>query len=300
MKLVAMNIPDDPTQLAGWLERHLTGPDLGRLAAELSAIHRDEAAGSVHEMLGGQLPDVLERGLSVLPPAALRSLLCHPRLLMDLQEIVLAEGGAYWDRFPASEELEHLAAAGLRQLRGHCTVAEPIPFRRGSWHWQPWAVSLATAASVVVVLYAVFPPRPPIPETSPPSFVASAASAWGWSKPDASLKGATAPEYLNRLADAAEEWFANRPEDAASLAHRVGEFRLACSTLLFAEHRPLPPEERRWLVERCRVWAKTFDRLLVALEADHPDVGTLRSDTDAAVQRIMANLRGRAKDLAGG
>ena len=35
----AMTIPDDPADLPGWLESRLVGPDLGRLATELRAVH---------------------------------------------------------------------------------------------------------------------------------------------------------------------------------------------------------------------------------------------------------------------
>ena len=79
MNLVAMNIPDDPAALPGWLESHLVGPDLGRLTAELTAIHGDHPAGSLAAVLGGSLPAVLGRGLGVLPAAALRQLLQHPQ-----------------------------------------------------------------------------------------------------------------------------------------------------------------------------------------------------------------------------
>ena len=38
MKLVALDIPEDPTALAAWLEQRLIGLDLGTLVAELDAI----------------------------------------------------------------------------------------------------------------------------------------------------------------------------------------------------------------------------------------------------------------------
>ena len=149
MNLVAMNIPDDPAALPGWLESHLVGPDLGRLTAELTAIHGDHPAGSLAAVLG-DCQQCWDIGLGVLPAAAvLRQLLQHPQFLLELQELVLHNGGTYWDGLSAGDELEQLAAAGLRQIRDRRGTAVVVPpprpagragngsRGRRAWPWPP-------------------------------------------------------------------------------------------------------------------------------------------------------------------
>ena len=40
--LVALEIPDDPALLPGWLEGHLVNTDLAALVAELEAVHGEQ------------------------------------------------------------------------------------------------------------------------------------------------------------------------------------------------------------------------------------------------------------------
>jgi hypothetical protein len=96
------------------------------------------------------------------------------------------------------------------------------------------------------------------------------------------------------LAAASQEWFKKRPETALELARRIGQFRQGCSTLIVAEHKPLPEDDRKWLRERCRAWAEKFDRHLAALEAGE-DVEKVREAMDATVNQLTKALRDRAQ-----
>src|SRR5437868_494885 len=103
MKLVALEIPDDPADLPGWLEGQLLGFDLAALVAELEAVQPPgpKPGATLPKILGGEREAVLDRGLAALPPERLRLLLRRPRLLLDLQELVLVEGGARWQELAA-------------------------------------------------------------------------------------------------------------------------------------------------------------------------------------------------------
>jgi hypothetical protein len=310
MSLAAMDIPDDPGRLPGWLERQLAGPGLAALAAELAALHGGDAgpAGSVRDLMGEDLPAVVARGLGVLPAERLRTLLMRPALLLELQELVLSAGSPYWDRLAGeSAELTRMADEGGRRLAelwgGPARVVVPASDRPAvlsvAWYRRPWAVSLATAAAVLLTVYSVWPHTPPAPPggTPGPGAGAVAAANWGWEKSDAVADGVPAAAYLGRLADGADEWFAKRPEDAAGLARRLGEFRQGCSKLVFAAHKPLAPEDRRWLVARCRTWGARLDQLRAALE-EGQDVGKVRAEADATARQIAENLRLRAEAVA--
>jgi hypothetical protein len=109
---VALSIPDDPAETPGWLERHLVGARLNRLIAELSAAHPETADRHVYlaPILHGPRRDaVLDRGLAELSRRRITALLMHPRLLLDLQELVLSAGRRYWDEVrPHGDRLETL------------------------------------------------------------------------------------------------------------------------------------------------------------------------------------------------
>jgi hypothetical protein len=122
------------------------------------------------------------------------------------------------------------------------------------------------------------------------------AQGWGWDRPGALPAEGSARQYLNTLADEAEEWFRKRPDDALGLARRLQEFRHGCTTLIFAEHQPLAERDRGWLVERCRAWAAKLDKHLEELEAG-ADVAKVREAADQTVRQLAAALRTRAESV---
>jgi hypothetical protein len=229
-----------------------------------------------------------------------RHLLQQPALLLDLQELVLSAGGAYWNRVaPAASNLTAPVERGLGKLRAFLATHQRqsssgpaiLPVTRPvAWYRRPWVVSLATAA---VVLLAVILWR----QFVPPSAQPIAATAWGWNKPDALPKNVSAAAYLNRLADGAEEWFDKRPEEPMALAQRIGELRQGCSRLIFAEHQALPDKERTWLVEKCRGWAARLDHDREALEAGQ-DARQVLARTDETVRQVIDTLRTQARELS--
>ncbi len=79
MRLPSLEIPDDPADLAVWLERHLVGPDLAALVAELEAVNGQVVAEPMdRDQLRRDRDAILAGGLSILPPAALRQYLRRP------------------------------------------------------------------------------------------------------------------------------------------------------------------------------------------------------------------------------
>jgi hypothetical protein len=299
MKLHVFDIPDDPAQLPRWLEEHLVGPDLAELVAELSAVHGLRASASLHEVLGGRREEVLSQGLAALPQEALRSFLRQPHLLLELQEIVLTEGGPYWDelsspalvfrgqlergreRFQAFLEGEDREEGSERRA----VVLRPVV----AWYRRPWVVSMATAAAMLVGVGTYHWSRPPADAP-----LAAAPTGWGWTSPAALPADVPADVYLTRLADAAEEWFKKRPEEPVALATRLAEFRQGCSVLLLAKHEPLAAEDRQWLLERCRLWARKLHNHLVAVEVGR-DPLEVRAEADETVNQLIAALRERAR-----
>jgi hypothetical protein len=120
-------------------------------------------------------------------------------------------------------------------------------------------------------------------------------TAWGWNRPDAFPANGTGGSYFQTLASEAHEWFDERPESATALARRLSEFRQGCTMLFLAKHGPLAENDRQWLVNRCRLWARNIDRHLGALEGG-VDWRQVRSDADDTVNKLVDALKQRARE----
>jgi hypothetical protein len=312
MRLMALEIPDDAAALAGWLEGHLVGLDLAALVAELEAVHshdQKQPAPPLDQVLGNLRAAVQSRGLETLLPDRLPVLLQHPRLLLELQESLLVEGGPYWRRMaPRNAGREQRVAvergwerltASLSEDRVPATViplprdatarapAGPAPGTR-PWRRLLGGLATMTASAAMLVAAFVIAMHGPGGENG-----AGASAGWGWNKPGGLRYELSRDAYLNSLADSAREWFNQRPDRPQALARRIAEFRQGCSVLIFSVHKPLPEEDRVWLVEKCRTWAAKLDAHLAAVESGQ-DVLKVRAEADETIERLATALRERA------
>ena len=177
MTLIALDIPDSDAELPSWLEGRLTGLDLADAIAGLEVFRdRPESPPSLDSVLSGQQAALLERGLSVLQPTQLRTLLRHPRLLLDLQERVLVHGGAYWRQRSSDPAQQRLVEIGWTAVESHIAPQS----QRGSGggiaaRRAPWA-KLLTAA---VLLLGAFIGWQQYQSRLTPT------TGWGWDKPGA-------------------------------------------------------------------------------------------------------------------
>lgn len=277
MTLVLPTMPEDPAELAGWLDRQVAGPDLARLIAELSAVHGPAAdATDLATVVGPDRDTVLTRGLGALSEDRLRTLLRHPALLAELQDAVTEAGGPYWD-----DLFDHptLARVARNARDGFAEVARPVRRdRRPPVYLRPWFVALATAVTVLATVVLEKPPAP---------------KPWGWTAPRALTRGHSGPEHLTALADAAAEWQARPRQTPAELRRALREMRDGCTAVLAADHRALPAEDRVWLADRCVAWGTRLDRHLADLQAGRP-ADEVRAEADATVEKVVEALRARA------
>jgi hypothetical protein len=245
---------------------------------------------------------VLESGLATVTPEVLKRLLLQPTLLLELQELVLDRGGDYWDRVkPLSADLDNRVEQGRKRLESLITLPQSRKPRDRlrvagtpaiAWYRQPWFVSLATAASILLAVFGYERSR------NPTELGANAAQpAWGWNRSDSIRQDLPAGAYLNRLADAAEDWFQQRPQEPLALARRISEFRQGCSRLILSDHKPLTDADRKWLLVRCRLWAGRLDKHLAALEAGR-DPLQVRAEVDETIRQLIGTIRTRTKEMA--
>ncbi len=184
MKLVALEIPDDPALLPAWLEGHLVNTDLAALVAELEAVHSEQTGDlSLVDVLRDRRDAVLSRGLAALPAEGLKSLLRNPRLLLELQELILTEGGPCWldGAAEAASKQDDLERAWNRlndplPQTSRAAVLPVVPAPRRAVPLTRWIAIFAAAAAIVLGVFLV---------ERRPGGDQGAASGWGWSRPGA-------------------------------------------------------------------------------------------------------------------
>lgn len=288
MKLPSLDLPDDPQQWPTWLEGQLLGPDLGTLVAELELILDSNLEGpSLVDLLGERLSAVCTRGLTALNADQIRSLLRHPKRLLDLQEWILIEGGDYWSRYLDTAGTRALTAQHWAQLQPRLASSSAIEITAAR-HDVPsrrrWiGLVIGTLAGGVMLGLGIRLQRPN-------------GDAWGWNRPGVLTANVTGGEYLLRLATAAEEWFARPRDTSASLEQQLADFRRSCDALQAAPLTQLLPAERAWLRDRCRTWATKFDGQLAELGQDRKTFRDVRNKADETVQKLINTLRKQAAE----
>jgi hypothetical protein len=294
-------MPDDPNDLRDWLEAVVAQGGAAELAEQLAAVQGPQAGPPVF-LPSDVPPAVRQRGFAALTDGHLRTVLKNPRLLVALAEDVLANGGPYWTRRLAAEPaFDDRVAAGWERLHPGLSPTEPAApaARPGRTRFSvaPWVASLATAAAVLLAVYFIPGLRNALGPDRGTGQVAAA--AWGWQKTGELAAVTTPADYLDRIADLADEWKTRDTSTPVALAERITEFRLGCAKLQLMEHRPLTAEQRGDLLARCRKWAAKFDASLAELEATG-DAAKVRSEMDATVAQMTAALRAEAAKIRAG
>ena len=174
-------------------------------------------------------------------------------------------------------------ATAERRTEGSAVRRGETDRARGYKIWAIVSTGVAACLAVAVVWQASGGPDDrPIPK---------AQIAWGWGKPGGLATDQSNPkDYLNKLAANAEEWSLHRPGDASGVGTRIAEFRLGCTRLTHSTYGPLSPDDRAWLLEHCREWAKALDGHQQALDAG-ADPLAVRAAVDETVREIAVTLR---------
>jgi hypothetical protein len=158
--LLTLEIPEDLDRVPEWLEDHLLGRDLRQVATELRVLGgaSEDPAVSLSDVLGDKTQEVLQVGLRSLSRAQLRQLLNQPQLLMELQNLVLDEGGEYWMTVPHSDDSAENTKKTWSKLKGALAedapkseIVRPTPTNRKPWLWAGAGWLAATAAAVALL-----------------------------------------------------------------------------------------------------------------------------------------------------
>ncbi len=211
MSIHLLGLLDGEVAVRPWLERQLTGPDLLDVVRELTALHG--AGDGRPSFLEARRAAILEQGLTGLSDEEIETLFRNPSSLPRLQELVLQDGGPYWDGV--------LSGAASHSLP---TPSPRPPVRRARPRYLRTTslvthLAAAAAAALLVWLLAGTRPPPATPRGEPQ--LTEAASA------DAVLP--TVAEQIDR------KWSAVRRQADADAALR--EMEQTCEQLALA---PLP------------------------------------------------------------
>ncbi len=301
MTLLWLDIPLDETSLQnwsatlrGWLETQLAGTRLLDTVQQLEELHGPPPqTTTLPAVLGASTTRLQTEGLAALSQSQLRQLLTQPRLLLDLQELVLVADTPYWNTLVAQDELTNPVATVPEQrvaelvrtsaarvpaaatTPGSSPVAGSRPFwSRGTWRW---LVPVATAAVLLVVLWA----RAPTGE-------------WGWQRPGVLTADLPAPEYLRQLERTAGEFDLVPLDTPQQLEQRLTGIRSACDALIAARPSRLTVDERAWLVEKCQKWSGRFDGHLADLRTGEKSFETIRTEVNDTLSALLSALRSKA------
>ena len=286
MTLLSLDMPSDATELALWLESHLVGHTLGQLVSELGAAHGLQREFQIDHLIRNCKAELLAEGLQSLTGKQLLLLIKNPSLLGDLQELVLTEGSTYWQQQLRNtwqrDSTYQQGARLLHELAGSRSV-QPTRKRLARFQDQRWAMRLLATSALLLVGFLGWRLVDP---------GGGRATAWGWNSPTLFEATDSSVGYLEKLADAAEEWFDDRPATRSELARRLNELRTGCSRLIRADHESLSLADRKWLVARCRDWALKIDESLVQLESGSSPQA-VRTQVDQLIRKLSNTLRTR-------
>jgi hypothetical protein len=288
MNLSIFDMPDDAAELKRWLEQKVAGRGLADFIAELSTMHKaggiqtSETNPSLPEVLGAQKASLLDKGLDALTNEQVRTLLRHPNLLWELQDLILEGGGEYWLDLMNQVNARPTVSVESRSnaLRTGTSGSGAAGSSRSNWRMVVVAVTTLAAALLGIVGYN--------------QWMVPAGPTWGFSQPglfEAPLDG---PAYLEHLANAADAWFKKRPAESLALKNRLIEFRAGCIQLLDAKHSQLAQADRAWLRERCEKWIGKLDAHLAALDRTGSDFSSVLKEADSTIEELKTKLRAQA------
>jgi hypothetical protein len=301
MKSLAMTIPDEPAELADWLEQQLVSPEFGHLLVELEEIFVESTNPRPTQAKLNELEnEILLSGLKDVPPELLGDLLSHPKLLSEWQEKILIKGGPYWDqKLIPQKETEVINRVHEKLFPGMTQSTRPLVKVTASAGVNkanaPSKVKwFALAASVAIVGLAIVWG----------AFIREddRLSEWGWATLPAPVErmGKDEPtaqertQYLEMLATRARDWYESRPSNSKQLLKRIDEFRMNCEKLIAMEHPSLPEKDQVWLRERCQIWLGKLNDQRTKLTSGE-SVEVVQKEVDGIVDQLVNALNTRAK-----
>lgn len=281
----SLSLPENPEQLADWLEALLCSEDLTQAAIDwevLAGGQRESAPISLASLSDAQLAEVDANGLKSLPEYTLRQLMASPVALLELQEHILATASPYWQTRLASPTATSTHEARWSQIERELATRSQMPEAKkppGDNRGQIWpvlGVVLALAASIAVGAFVLQPSPTP--------------KGWGFNQPGILETAQSEDQLLETLADAAHAWFNKQPQTREELATRLKQFDAGCQTLLSAKLAPLSPAAHQAVDAACQKTRQEIATYLTKLEQGS-DLSAIQAAADQTMTTLEESLR---------
>jgi hypothetical protein len=257
------------------------------------------AAEDAREWLGTDVAAVMEKGLGALDNSRLRQLLVRPALLPAIQELVLIEGGVYWNALmPPTPRRMPLTPTATQK-----------PSLRWIYIVVPLAVAASLAAFIAVDLQREPVLQPGIPasdltvtrgaDTSPAKVESRAHQPWGWNRDDMLDVDIGTTKLSAHLANTLNDWFevtANDGSDLDALRLHLSEMWAGCQQVL-AQTPDITRPELKQKVHECV--SQLEERMQKTLQTLHqPPANEAAAETAARVKmQVDAWIRETADAL---
>ena len=143
-----------------------------------------------------------------------------------------------------------------------------------------WFLGSGTIAALLLVMVLQWPSSPK--------------PGWGFNTPDLLAFEGSEKQFLNHLADAANQWSSKQPADTVQLRERLVQFGNGCQKLIDTLDEPLPqlsPETQTWLRDKCLAWKTTIDEHVAAIDNGTGSFPEIRAAADATISKLVKALR---------
>ena len=257
MKIAFCEIPEDQRDWPAWLEQRLVRLDLCQLAAELDTLRGEKKypLETLESICGQSLEQVIERGVRSLTTGQISLLMRQPELLLELQDLVLSQGGVYWDQVSNAErEASKVSLLGSESINLSLNEERKVNVRQilpTSWSYRH--ASIAAFAATIFIAFGVWISRP----------VQSPGGGWGLDNPELLSANLSSELYFKKLADAAGTFSKKGLDTKDNALKRITEFKAGCDKLARATHPQIKNnKERQLLTSKCAKWSATLDKFI--------------------------------------
>ena len=311
--IMILDMPEKVDDIGKWLDHHVASDHLMMVVDELSAVHGATtdsfSLDAGRSWLGASAAEVFQHGLGSLPHERVRELLRRPALLPAIQQLVMLEGGEYWDRLV--REAQSLPSFETVACKATSQGLRPPPRRAARSRFWLATLPLAVAAGIGLFVLrerladSVRPRDNGLTLTRGDGEVEDVSKAteprakWGWCRANLVADG-TPPTAVPRiLADSLGEWFVVSPAigaDPRVVQLQVSEMWDGCDRISSSSFKGMTPEaeQKVW-----RVAADLKDGLQLVLkglrEADSGTGGSsvierAKKSVDDLVRTAIASL----------
>jgi hypothetical protein len=257
MKIAFCEIPDDENDWPAWLERRLVRLDLFQLAEDLNTLRgeREYPPETLESVCGQSLDKVLLHGVRSLSTRQISLLMRQPELLLELQDVVLSQGGVYWDQVSNAErEASKVSLSGNQSSTFLLDEEHKVVVRQNSpTSWPYRRASLAAVAATIFIAIGVWISRP----------VPSSGGGWGLDNPELLSANVSGELYFKKLADAAATFPKKGLDTKDNALKRITEFKAGCYKIARATHPQIKNiKARQLLTLKCEEWSAKLDTFI--------------------------------------